>query len=467
MSTNQHESDPLHAASRRIAELETELAREREALRATRQRLATKEREVVDIHRSHGWRLINASRALKSRYLDPLLGLFGISWPRRPPAAPVTSDEVEPRGDRYDVICLSTCDWDDRFQRPQQLMARFAAAGHRVFYVSQRFRDVGGAWAATRKRENVYEVTLRGKPLNVYADALGAAACESLRDGLASLRRDVAIDDDAIVVVQLPFWAPLARRARAQFGWRIVYDCMDLHAGFRTVRRAVVAQEDALIAEADLVCATSSALEQHVLRKRGDVLLLRNACDFEHFAQTPRTSNARPVIGYYGAIAEWFDSSLVASVAARRPEWDFVLVGGTYGGDLARLAALPNVSLPGEQAYESLPEWLGQFDVGIVPFKRCSLTDATNPVKLYEMLAAGKPIVSVPIPEVAALVPLVRLASNADELEREIDAALREEEDAADARRAFAREQTWGQRFETLAGEIERIAATSAAARPR
>src|SRR5258705_10492045 len=111
--------------------------------------------------------------------------------------------------------------------------------------------------------------------------------------------------------VQLPSWWPLARKARAEFGWPVLYDCMDLHAGFSTVRKSVVAQEDELLVEANVVIASSAVLEQHARKKRDDVLLLRNACDFEHFAKTPRAKNARPMIGYYRAIADWFDSALV------------------------------------------------------------------------------------------------------------------------------------------------------------
>jgi glycosyltransferase involved in cell wall biosynthesis len=232
---------------------------------------------------------------------------------------------------------------------------------------------------------------------------------------------------------------------------------MDHHAGFATVHGTMIAAEAEMLAEADVVIATSAALERNARKYRDDVVLLRNACEPEHFAKTPRARNARalnakPTIGFYGAIAECFDPALVAELAVRRPDWDFLLVGSAYGGDVSRLARLPNVTLPGEQPYESMPEWLGRFDVAIIPFRRTPLTEATNPVKVYEMLAGGKPVVSVPIPEVAALAPLVRLASTAEEFEREIAGALAGDTDAAaDERRAFARRQTWELRFEVLA----------------
>lgn len=440
----------LAEAERRIAELEGELARERERTHYAERRLATKEREVVEIHRSRAWGLVATLRSLKYRYLDPLLGRVGISWPRRPVTAPVVAqEEVAPaRAGLYDVLCFSTCDWDSRFQRPQQLMAQYAAAGHRVFYVSQQFRRDGPAWSAARKRDNVYEVTLRGMDLNVYTDHLGDLARDRLFSALDALRGEAAIGT-AVMMVQLPFWGPLACQARERFGWPMVYDCMDFHAGFSTVRRAMVADEEELLATADVVVASSTMLERRALQHRAAVLVVRNACDYEHFAKTPPARNARPVIGYYGAIADWFDSALVAELARRRTDWDFVLVGSTFGADISALVRLPNVALPGEEAYESLPEWLGRFDVAIIPFKRTPLTEATNPVKVYEMLAGGRPVVSVPIPEVAALAPLVRLASNAAEFEREIEAALAEQ-GGAEARRAFAREHTWEKRFEVL-----------------
>jgi len=330
-----------------------------------------------------------------------------------------------------------------------------------VFYVSQHFRQGGPAAAIVARRENVFEVTLRGPRLNVYADRLRDGARDALMEGLDVLRRDVAIGA-AATFVHLPFWWPLARAARERYGWPVLYDCMDLHSGFSTVRRAMVSQEDDLLTGADLVVVSSAILEQRARRKRGDVLLVRNGCDFDHFAGAGRASNARPVVGYYGAISDWFDAALVADLAERRPDWDFVLVGSTYNGDLSRLARLPNVALPGEEAYEALPERLSSFDVAIIPFKRTPLTEATNPVKVYEMLAAGKPVVSVPIPEVAALAPLVRLASTAAEFEREIEAALPFDAAAAEARRGFARGQTWQHRFEIVQASAAAVVTRSA-----
>src|SRR5207244_6589271 len=183
---------------------------------------------------------------------------------------------------------------------------------------------------------------------------------------------------------------------------------MDDHAGFSTNHALMVEEERALLAGADLVVASSAPLEADSRRANRNVLLLRNACDYDHFAKVgPRPRGPRPVVGYYGAIGDWVDADLVADLAERRPDWDFVLVGSTFTADVRRLSRLPNVMLAGEKPYAEVPDWLAKFDVTILPFKRVPLTEATNPVKAYEILAAGKPLVSVPLPEMAALGGLV------------------------------------------------------------
>jgi len=359
------------------------------------------------------------------------------------------------RENAFEVLCLPIIDWDFRFQRPQQLMSQFAAAGHRVFYVAQTFREDSQPYLLQRKAENVYEVSLRGPRCNVYRDALGSRGLKVLFDSLNVLRCREGLGATA-VFVQVPFWWPLAKSLSEHFAWPVVYDCMDYHAGFSTNHPTMLAQEKALLAGARLVVVSSALLETEARRHNDNVLVLRNGCEHGPFAGIPSKSpGSRPVIGYYGAIADWFDCDLVANLAESRPEWHFVLVGSTYLADTSRLELLPNVELPGEQSYSEIPAWLARFDVAIMPFRRTTLTEATNPIKVYEVLASGKPLVAVPIPEVAAIAPLVRLATSAEDFEREISAALSENDPGiVRARRDFAARNTWRTRFQELAPAV-------------
>jgi GT2 family glycosyltransferase len=375
--------------------------------------------------------------------------------PHPEPAPPGFGDDPRrAQGNRFDVVCLPIIDWHFRFQRPQQLMSRFAEAGHRVFYVAPWVRTSGALYEVTQARPNVYEVSLRGPERNVYTDVLDESARDALMEALDSLRRDYGLGA-TVIFVQLPFWSLLAAALRERYAWPLVYDCMDHHAGFSTNRQEMLEQEDLLFEAADLVVTSSSQLEQQAARHNPNRLVLRNACDFDHFAGTAVRNGSRPVVGYYGAIADWFDSDLVADLAERRPDWDFVLIGDTFTADVERLRTLGNVRLLGEKPYSEIPAWLASFDVAIIPFKRIPLTEATNPVKAYEILAAGKPLISVPLPEIVLLGPLVRLASNAAEFDEQITAAL----EASDwrrvaERRSFARENTWESRLASLAPRV-------------
>jgi glycosyltransferase involved in cell wall biosynthesis len=382
-------------------------------------------------------------RAFKYRWLDPWLFRFAPP-PRR--ASKRQEERIElPAPTNADVLCFPIIEWDLRFQRPQQLMVQFGRAGHRVFYIDPVFRQDGPPYVLTRKAPNVFEVSLRGPRWNVYRQLVPRT------DAFDRFLRETEIRD-AMAIVQFPSWQPLVETLAAR---PLIYDCMDSIRGFATVSRRIAALEEPLLRNADFVIASSLLLEQEARRHASRVLLLRNACDYDAFATVPASKNARPVIGYFGAISYWFDVELVTELAALRRDWDFVLIGDPWGADVARLSKLPNVTLTGEQPYATIPQSLATFDVGIIPFKRMPLTEATNPVKAYEMLAGGKPIVAVPIPEMVALQPFARLASTAGEFAREIEAAMRENDDDAIAkRRAFAREQTWTKRFEELTAAL-------------
>jgi polysaccharide pyruvyl transferase CsaB len=468
-----HESDEL---ARRCGQLagQVEVLGHREVI--LQEEAGRLQMELGRIHHSRFWRTFNLywrARRLAGRLgraMRRLLGRGpGAAGPAGPGVAPLVGSQSGPaspiaapitRPDAFDVVCFPVIEWSFRFQRPQQLMSRFAAAGHRVFYLTQQFRQDGPPCTVRSLGENLYEVSLRGPGLNVYTDTLNAAGEAALFAGLDALRRDAGLGA-TVSIVQLPFWGGLARRAARELAWPLVYDCMDHHAGFSSNRPEMVARETDLQKCASLVLASSDYLVQACERENDNVLLLRNACDYDHFSRVPARASDRGdrvTVGYYGAIADWFDSQMVEELARRRPDWDFVLVGSTWSADLRGLPGLPNVSLPGEQPYADLPRWLAGFDVLILPFLRTPLTEATNPVKVYEILAAGKPLVSVPLPEVVPLAPLVRLAATAEELEREIAAALAgDSAEQVQARRDFARRHTWEERYRTLAPRLAEV----------
>jgi len=373
------------------------------------------------------------------------------------------AEDMQPlRASKYDVIILPIIDWDFRFQRSQQIAWQFARHGHRVFYLKTKFenrRSPDDCRPRTQKiREGIVEVQLPGAAeLNVYRHQVDERTAQQWLRAFDHLRQDYGIGE-AICLVQLPFWRPLAFQLRQRWGWRIVYDCMDKHSGFSTNEPAMLSEEAALSQGSDLVVATSRKLLEDQQRHNPRCVLVPNACDYHHFsvamdaAPPALASMRRPIIGYYGAISEWFDVDLVSEIARLRPEWTFVLIGGTFGACVDPLRGLANVHLLGEQPYQALPGFLHAFDVCLIPFKLTPLTEATDPVKFYEYLSAGKPVVAVPLPELMRRdESVVSIARSAHEFVVEIERALREDSaERAAARRRFAQQNTWEERFERL-----------------
>ncbi|MFN3730476.1 MAG: glycosyltransferase [Fimbriimonadaceae bacterium] len=361
-----------------------------------------------------------------------------------------------------DVFVWSVIDWHFRFQRPQHLAKALAAKGHRVFYISNNFVDADAAGFRADALDDsgrLFQVHLhlKGAP-PIYFALPSEAQAEQLSASLAELLTWTCTQS-SLSLVQHPYWAGLMR---AVPNARVVYDCMDHHGGFENNAPAILEAEDRLCRGADLVIVTSDWLQEEISTKARATAMVRNAGEFTFFRDPPakvfRDPQGRKVIGYYGAIAEWFDLDLVRAVATAHPDHLVLLVGNDTVGASTALANLANVQFTGEVPYVDLPFWLHGFDVCLLPFKVTPLTLATNPVKVYEYLAAGKPVVAVQLPEMAQFGDLVATAGDVDGFVAAVSAALRSEPDAdAEARRAFAAEQTWEHRAEELCSAIAGI----------
>lgn len=364
---------------------------------------------------------------------------------------------------RYDVVVLPIIEWDHRFQRPQHIASAFAADGHRVFYTRLTFSGWDAPLHCEPLRDNLWRVSLPGPAdHNRFLQVLPEGAVDRCVDALVGLAREKGIRD-AIILVQQPFWAKVALRLRQEMGWKIVYDCMDEHDGLTALNDDILKDERGLGAAADLVVTTSRKLaKKHEAAARRH-LLLPNAGEFDHFAgpgdsPDPLPGVTGPVIGYYGAIMEWFDVDMVHQAASLRPDWTFILIGAVDIDNAGPLQALANVRFLGEKPYAELPAYLHRFDVAIIPFRIIPIIEATNPVKFYEYLSAGKPVVSSPIPELEPFPHLYRLARDGKELVAQAELAMAgDSPDKARERVEWARQQTWTARYETLRRSVESL----------
>lgn len=362
---------------------------------------------------------------------------------------------------QYDVIVLPIIEWDHRFQRPQHISSAFAADGHRVFYTRLTFSGWDAALHCESVKENLWRISLPGPAdHNRFLQVLQEDAVDRCVEALVRLAQEMDIQD-AIILVQQPFWAKVALRLRQQQGWKIVYDCMDEHDGLTALNDDILRDERGLGAEADLVVTTSQKLaKKHAAAARRH-LLLPNAAEFEHFADPGQSADplpgiAGPIIGYYGAIMEWFDVDMVYQAANLRPDWTFILIGAIDIENVEPLKSKVNVCLLGEKPYAELPAYLHRFDVAIIPFRIIPIIEATNPVKFYEYLSAGKPVVASPIPELEPFPHLYGLAEDGNGLVAQAERAMAENSaEKARERTEWARQQTWTERYQTLKQSVD------------
>ncbi|HAC81437.1 MAG TPA: hypothetical protein DCG06_14150 [Deltaproteobacteria bacterium] len=375
-----------------------------------------------------------------------------------------TTGKIEDRAASVDIICFPIIDWDFRFQRPQQLMRALAARGHRIFWIDPDSLLTGAHLepGAAPRLSLIEKGIFRVKPgmaeaCNLYTDTLNEANQAALVASLRELARREGIST-AASIVQLPFWSDAALALRDR-GWRVLYDCMDDHEGFATNDAEMIGREKRLAEDADAIVVTSRALATKLAFSAKPLHRIPNAGDFDHFANPSPESPAGlpkiegPVIGYFGAISAWFDFDLLRDAAAKHPEWTFLLIGSTFGAPQHDdLKALPHVHFLGEKPYSELPAWLARFDVATIPFQSTPLIEATDPVKAYEYMAAGKPVVTSDLPELRPHGNLFQQANDPASFTRKLEEAL-EGSDATvvAARRRFARENSWQSRGAAMA----------------
>lgn len=162
---------------------------------------------------------------------------------------------------------------------------------------------------------------------------------------------------------------------------------------------------------ADVSVATATKLYNQIQPIAKKAILSPNAVDYEVFSKSKETqlspllkeavAGYDMVLGYYGMLAAWFDFELLHEVAVKKPRWLFVLIGTIYDDTLKKfhLNECKNVLIIPPQPYASLPSFIRGIDILTIPFLINNITLSTSPVKLFEYMASGTPILTSKLPE--------------------------------------------------------------------
>ncbi len=243
----------------------------------------------------------------------------------------------------------------------------------------------------------------------------------------------------------------------------LVYDCVDRHSAYGGLMdpALVDAIELELAAKADQVFATAKGLAERLETANPNTAFIPNGANFERFVQASQELPCpeemkdipKPIFGFVGALQECIEYSYLEVAAQARPDWSFVFIGRELPGvDLSRLHAMPNCYFLGLKPNEQLPAYISRFDACLNLFAASDLSKDVSPLKFYEYLATGKPVVSTPQPDqVLQYAPLIHIASDAGVFVKCCEAALKDTEpERTNARMEEGRKSSWDSRVEEM-----------------
>lgn len=250
-----------------------------------------------------------------------------------------------------------------------------------------------------------------------------------------------------------------------------IYHCSDnFPAMFEgDFRRRFEEREEEMVRRADLVVCPNPLLVEKCRSIGGNACCLEHAVDERVLRPMGIAPPAipdelaglpRPLIGLVAWIDHIIDYDLLREVARRLPYASLVLVGPVSEScrpDLDQLLECGNVKWLGPRPWTQIPEYLWSLDVGIIPFRVNAVTSGGSPLKLFEYLAAGLPVVSTCAPLAERLAPYVAVAADADGFADAVAEAAREGRGRMAPRVALIRDEyTWDRRVEELSEAIQR-----------
>jgi GT2 family glycosyltransferase/glycosyltransferase involved in cell wall biosynthesis len=403
----------------------------------------------------HHWQMASFRKMEQSEYLALFAAnkkKYAEKWGETP--APRASSEGDALGaqlahvlDRADrsrgtVVFLPSIGWGIHLvQRPHHLARVLARRGHLVIFDCSNSDDRVDGFREVEPNLFLF----RGKPETLHAIP-------------------------SPLLWAFPYNVPAAEAFPA--GAKTVYDWIDDLEVFPYDRTTLERNHERALASSELVLCVARRLHAQALRVRSDALYVPNGVEYERFAApAPRAQDdalarfladgdgdPRPVAGYYGALARWFDAPLLDAVARENPDWRFVLIGQQLDRSLARepLLKRANVLWLGPRDYETLPGYLAAFDVATIPFRINPITLSTSPLKLFEYFAAGKPVVTTPMPECEAFAE-VEIAADAAAFSSALARARDRGKDPlfGERLRAIARENSWDARIDAVLAALD------------
>ena len=253
-----------------------------------------------------------------------------------------------------------------------------------------------------------------------------------------------------------PISAPLIGRASESL---VVFDAIDdwmSHSGMGPYRESAARGYETIRQRADVIFCVSENLAESLGGGRADPFWIPNGVDASLFTPDgPLAADVlelpSPRVGYVGAIERRVDIELLTEVVSALPSASFVFVGPYDRRLVAPVKKLPNAYFLGARRFEEMPAYLRAMDVCIMPHRVNAFTSSMNPLKLYEYLACGRPVVSTPVAGTESFRGLIEIARTPNEFVACITKAMQSVgPDEIAARRRAVEAQSWQSRVNQM-----------------
>lgn len=258
-----------------------------------------------------------------------------------------------------------------------------------------------------------------------------------------------------VLWLSLPSAAPVIGRLGER---AVVYYAGDDFGALSGVdHAAVLALEAAVAGKAQLIIAASEAIAERFPASR--TVVVPHGVDYALFSCPAPPAAGMPsgkVAGYYGSISDWIDVEAIAAAARALADWTFVMIGRVTT-DVSALSALANVRFEGAKPHAELASWSQHWTVSLAPFRNTRQIEASNPLKLREYLAAGRPIAATRFfPAARPYGAHIHVGDGMSGLAGAILAAAADDSSPF-ARRAMVADETWDRRTRQIAELIDSL----------
>ena len=252
-------------------------------------------------------------------------------------------------------------------------------------------------------------------------------------------------------------------------GNKLLYEYIDdLHDDVTTISNDLLDRHRYVLKNPKIpVVATAQYLYEKAKKIRGsseNILFSTNGVVYEDFhittqLQVPQdmkkiVKKGTPIIGYYGALAKWFDYDLIEKIALKHPEWSIVLIGIDYDDSFKNhnyFKHLKNVYYLGTKEYKELIKYGNCCDVLTIPFLINEVTLSTSPVKVFEYMSMEKPIVTTDLPECRRY-KSVRIGKTHKEFISLLESSIKDKDNEKykEVLRKEALENTWASKVDEI-----------------